>query len=190
MTTTTNPCTAANLAAGKIFFPYPNDNTKFIECNRLGQPQVLSCPSRLVYSAMRQSCLLPEGQTGGTGTGTGGISTGTGIGGGTVTGTVINPGNVLTHGQSSFTICENQVYRKNSKNWDTLNYYRDCPTNGIVGFYGAILCSKNADSITNLRSSLIWVCTVCSDLSVPRFQIITVFTIDLAQTSSFFFRSC
>ena len=59
---------------------------------------------------MRQSCLLPEGQTGGTGTGTGGVSTGTGIGGGTVTGTVINPGNVLTHGQSSFTICENQVY--------------------------------------------------------------------------------
>lgn len=92
VTTTTNPCTAANLAAGKIFFPYPNDNTKFIECNRLGQPQVLSCPSRLVYSALRQSCLLPEGQTGGTGTGTGGVSTGTGIGGGTVTGTVINPG--------------------------------------------------------------------------------------------------
>ena len=25
-------------------------------------------------------------------------------------------------------------YRKNSKNWDTLNYYRNCPTNGIVGF--------------------------------------------------------
>ena len=25
-------------------------------------------------------------------------------------------------------------YRKNSKNWDTLNYYLDCPTNGIVGF--------------------------------------------------------
>ena len=35
--------------------------------------------------------------------------------------------------------------RKNSKNWDTLNYYRDCPTNGIVGFYSAILRSKDAD---------------------------------------------
>ena len=33
-------------------------------------------------------------------------------------------------------------YRKNSKNWDTLNYYSDCPTNGIVGFYSAILHSK------------------------------------------------
>ena len=43
----------------------------------------------------------------------------------------------------------NQKYRKNSKNWDTLNYYRDCPTNGIVGFYSAILRSKDADRITN-----------------------------------------
>ena len=40
-------------------------------------------------------------------------------------------------------------YRKNSNNWDTLNYYRDCPTNGIVGFYSAILRSKDADRITN-----------------------------------------
>ena len=32
-------------------------------------------------------------------------------------------------------------YRKNSKNWDTLNYYRNCPSNGIVGFYSAILRS-------------------------------------------------
>ena len=42
-----------------------------------------------------------------------------------------------------------QAYRKNSKNWDTLNYYRDCPTNVIVGFYSAILRSKDADRITN-----------------------------------------
>ena len=40
-------------------------------------------------------------------------------------------------------------YRKSSKNWDTLNYYRDCPTNVIVGFYSAILRSKDADRITN-----------------------------------------
>ena len=40
-------------------------------------------------------------------------------------------------------------YRKNSKNWDTLNYHPDCPTNGIVGFYSAILRSKDADKITN-----------------------------------------
>ena len=46
-----------------------------------------------------------------------------------------------------FFVCP--VYRNNSKNWDTLNYYRDCPTNGIVGFYSAILRSKDADRITN-----------------------------------------
>ena len=42
-----------------------------------------------------------------------------------------------------------QDYRKNSKDWDTLNYYRDCPINGIVGFDSAILRSKDADRITN-----------------------------------------
>ena len=41
------------------------------------------------------------------------------------------------------------IYRKNSKNWDTLNYYGDCSTNGIVEFYSAILRSKDADRITN-----------------------------------------
>ena len=41
------------------------------------------------------------------------------------------------------------TYRKNSKNWDTLNYHRDCPTNGIVGFYSGILRSKDSDRITN-----------------------------------------
>ena len=42
-----------------------------------------------------------------------------------------------------------EQYRKNSKNWDTLNYHRDCPTNGIVAFYSAILHSKDSDRITN-----------------------------------------
>ena len=48
-----------------------------------------------------------------------------------------------------FMFTSKSKYRKNSKNWDTLNYYRDCPTNGIVGFYSAILRSKDADRITN-----------------------------------------
>ena len=46
-------------------------------------------------------------------------------------------------------IKKNTAYRKNSKNWDTLYYYRDCPTNGIVGFYSALSRSKDADRITN-----------------------------------------
>ena len=93
-----------------------------------------------------------------------------------------SPESVPIHLKSSL-LWDGRIYRKNSKNWDTLNYYRDCPTNVIVGFYSAILRSKDADRIANrvdtdhicsLRSSLIWVCTVCSDLSVPIFQIITV----------------
>ena len=56
--------------------------------------------------------------------------------------------NVLRNFIFSFKILI-EDYRKNSKNWDTLNYYHDCPTNGIVGFYSAILRSKDADRITN-----------------------------------------
>ena len=41
------------------------------------------------------------------------------------------------------------VYRKNSKNWDTWNNYHNCPTIGTVGFYSAVLCSKDAGRITN-----------------------------------------
>ena len=40
-------------------------------------------------------------------------------------------------------------YRKNSKNWDTWNNYHNCPTFRTVGFYSAVLCSKDADRITN-----------------------------------------
>ena len=41
------------------------------------------------------------------------------------------------------------TYRKNSKNWDTSNNYRNCPTIGTVGFYSAVMCSKDAGRITN-----------------------------------------
>ena len=71
-------------------------------------------------------------------------------------------------------------YRKNSKNWDTYNNYHNCPTIGTVGFYSAVLCSKDANRITNREDpdqTLIWVCTVCSDLFVPIFKIITVYGI-------------
>ena len=35
------------------------------------------------------------------------------------------------------------------KNWDTLNYHRDCPTNGIAAFYSATLRPNDSDRITN-----------------------------------------
>ena len=61
-----------------------------------------------------------------------------------------------THNSLAWTSvqCDRSLpYRKNSKNWDTLNYYRNCPTNGILGFYSAILRSKDADRITNRKDT-------------------------------------
>ncbi|XP_045166832.1 probable endochitinase [Mercenaria mercenaria] len=95
VTNPTNPCTAQNIASGNVFFPYANDKTKFIECNSQGQPTVLSCPTRLVYDASRQSCVLPAGTIVNAGTtkaptnGGGGTATNTGVVIGT--GTMTNP---------------------------------------------------------------------------------------------------
>ncbi|XP_052249573.1 uncharacterized protein LOC127857193 [Dreissena polymorpha] len=53
-----NPCTIDNLVAGNIFFPYPGDNRKFIECDKQGNPMQLTCPTRLVFSPDRKACVL------------------------------------------------------------------------------------------------------------------------------------
>jgi len=53
------------------------DNTKFIECDLLGHPNVLPCPSGLVWDESRLSCVYDFSVNGGT-TGTGTGSTGTG----------------------------------------------------------------------------------------------------------------
>ena len=46
-------------------------------------------------------------------------------------------------------LTQNETYPKNCKNWDTWNNFHNCPTIGTVGFYIAVLCSKDADRITN-----------------------------------------
>ena len=46
-------------------------------------------------------------------------------------------------------VCSVCQYRKNPKNWDTLNNYHNCPTNGTVGFCSAVLWSKDEDRISN-----------------------------------------
>ena len=51
--------------------------------------------------------------------------------------------------KSELSYHQNFKYCKNSKNWDTRNNYNNCPTIGTVGFYNAVLCSKDADRITN-----------------------------------------
>ena len=50
---------------------------------------------------------------------------------------------------ASIQVLLQSAYRKNSKNWDTWNNYHNCPTIGTVGFYSAVLRSKDADRITN-----------------------------------------
>ena len=76
-----NPCSNANIAQGLIYFAYPMDNTKFIECDLLGKAMVLQCNAGLVWNQQRLSCvydIVPGGVqttmrmvTTGTGTGTG-----------------------------------------------------------------------------------------------------------------------
>ena len=46
-------------------------------------------------------------------------------------------------------LAKHRLYRKNPKNWDTWNNYHNCPTIGTVGFYSAVLCSKDANRMTN-----------------------------------------
>ena len=52
-----NPCSNANVAMGLIYFAYPNDNTKFIECDLLGKAMVLQCQAGLVWNQQRLSCV-------------------------------------------------------------------------------------------------------------------------------------
>merc|ERR1712154_439120 len=56
-----NPCTAAAINAGTIYFTYPGDNTKFYQCTGIGQLNVAQCPANLIWSQARVSCTLPAG---------------------------------------------------------------------------------------------------------------------------------
>nr|XP_022296763.1 uncharacterized protein LOC111106396 [Crassostrea virginica] len=82
--TTSNPCSSTNLQQGNIYFAYAFDKYRFIECDLLGNANILSCPSGLVWEQSRLSCVYDIGtdnvvpNPGGTGTGTG---SGTGTGG-------------------------------------------------------------------------------------------------------------
>lgn len=54
-----NPCTAAAVTRGQLYFALANDRTKFIECDLLGNPATLSCPSNLVWDQAILSCVYP-----------------------------------------------------------------------------------------------------------------------------------
>lgn len=51
-----NPCTAGKMGS-QVFFPHPNDNTKFIQCNALGEMYVIQCPAGKLFSAATVSCV-------------------------------------------------------------------------------------------------------------------------------------
>ena len=40
-------------------------------------------------------------------------------------------------------------YYKKSKNWDTQNNGRNCPKNGTVRFYNAVVHPKDVDALAN-----------------------------------------
>lgn len=54
-----NPCTASAIAASQLFFPYPNDANKYIQCDLWGQAFVNSCPGMLQWNAALQTCYSP-----------------------------------------------------------------------------------------------------------------------------------
>lgn len=56
-----NPCTPQSVLRGQLYFAYPGDNTKFIECDLQGNPSVLSCPTLLVWNQSILSCLYAAG---------------------------------------------------------------------------------------------------------------------------------
>ena len=66
-----------------------------------------------------------------------------------------------------------KTYCKNAKNRDTKKNCCNYPKTGAVQFYYWVMGPKDVDGMAN-RSSLIWVCTVCPDVSVRKLRIITV----------------
>ncbi|XP_061179258.1 uncharacterized protein LOC133187884 [Saccostrea echinata] len=85
-----NPCSVLNINRGNIYFAYAFDKYRFIECDLLGNANILNCPSGLVWEQSRLSCVYDIGtdnvvpNPAGTGTGSGtGMGTGTGSGTGT-----------------------------------------------------------------------------------------------------------
>ncbi|CAC5407848.1 unnamed protein product [Mytilus coruscus] len=52
-----NPCTNANMAKGLMYFAYPEDPNKFIQCEQSGNALVESCNISLVWNQQRLACV-------------------------------------------------------------------------------------------------------------------------------------
>ena len=57
-----NPCKQEGLYALKYYYPYPNDNTFYIECDPWGQMHVKECPENTKWNTWISSCItqVPE----------------------------------------------------------------------------------------------------------------------------------
>ncbi|XP_071110002.1 chondroitin proteoglycan 2-like [Haliotis cracherodii] len=51
-----NPCVGNNK---RVYFPHPTDNTKFLQCDNIGQMYIIQCPSGLTYNSATTSCRSP-----------------------------------------------------------------------------------------------------------------------------------
>ncbi|XP_053380401.1 uncharacterized protein LOC123546643 [Mercenaria mercenaria] len=50
-------CTSDAAHAGKIFFPYPDDDRRFIECDAHGKGYIFPCSTGLVWNDKQQACV-------------------------------------------------------------------------------------------------------------------------------------
>jgi len=53
----TNPCSSGQ---GRTYYPVPNDNTKFVQCDILGGAYVVQCPTGQFYNQALNSCQRPQ----------------------------------------------------------------------------------------------------------------------------------
>lgn len=51
-----NPCSTSKTNT-QVFFPHPNDNTKFIQCNAVGEMYIIQCPHGKLYNKATVSCV-------------------------------------------------------------------------------------------------------------------------------------
>lgn len=54
-----NPCTLSAIARGAVYFPVAGDKTRFIECDLAGNPNILFCPTSLLWDQGMLSCVYP-----------------------------------------------------------------------------------------------------------------------------------
>ena len=76
--------------------------------------------------------------------------------------------------QGRIVYCERKK-KKETKNCDTLKNYHNCPKNGTLWFFRAVIQEQSDVGLhcffrAVIQEQSMWVCTVCLDLSVSIFR--------------------